>query len=119
AVIGPTACRQPANRAARRRPTLYLGRSRRLSQPGDGPRARGRRPRDVGDPDRRLDCWTALGRALDAGPPRSRWLHRLILGQSPLRDGLSAGGGPATAVRRRPDVLAPHIHPRPSVRPAL
>ena len=64
-------------------------------------------------PHRRLDCWPAIGRAFTAGTSRRRRLHQIFHRQPPFRAGLSGGRSPRAAARKRPDVLAAHVHPRP------
>ena len=59
---GPVARPGPIDRTARRRLAFYPLRSRRISQPGDGPKPLGGRHRRTGNPHRRLDCRPAIGR---------------------------------------------------------
>ncbi len=79
----------------------------------------GGRHRRTGNPHRRLDRRPATGCDLHAGTSGRHQLHQIFHRQPPFRAGLSDGRSSATAIRKRPDFLVAHVHPRPPVRPAL
>ncbi len=108
----------PIVRTARRRSALYPVRSRWIPQPGHGSQPLGRRRRHPGNPHRRVDRRSAIGRAVTARTSRPHQLHPVFHGQPPLRTGLSAGRSPATTVRQCSDVPVAHIHPRPAGLPS-
>ena len=70
----------------------------------------------------RTEGWIAglqLAALSTAGTARRHQLHQIFHRQPPFRAGLSGGRSPRAAVRKRPDVLAAHVHPRPPVRLAV
>ncbi len=86
---GPVTRPGPIDRTARRRLAFYPLRSRRISQPGDGPEPLSGRHRRTGNPHRRLDCRPAISRDFHAGTARRHQLHQIVHRQPPFRAGLS------------------------------
>ncbi len=109
---GPVARPGPIDRAARRRLAFYPRRSRRISQPGDGPQPLGGRHRRPGNPHRRLDCRPANGRALHAGASRHRQFYPGFHRQPPFCAGLSGRRGPSAPARTCAQLLAANRHSR-------
>ena len=74
----------------------------------------GRGRRRAGGTDRRLDRRAPAGRPVDAGAGRHRRLHRELRGRRPLHRRLPRRGGPPAPARRRPELPAADLDPRPA-----